>query len=83
MSIVFLGISDYSEHNLETLHVPFHQKSTTEYAYHILQAKTSKAETISDSELFHRYHAHYLFLSSKPSYSPSLDSLELRKPAFY
>lgn len=48
MSILFLGITDYMERNLETLHVPFHQKSTTD----ILQTKTSKAEVMSDSELF-------------------------------
>lgn len=48
MSILFLGITDYMEHNLETLHVPFHLKSTTD----ILQTKARKAEVISDSELF-------------------------------
>lgn len=48
MSILFLGITDYMEHNLEILHVTFHQKSTTD----ILQTKTSKAEVMSDSELF-------------------------------
>lgn len=48
MSILFLGITDYMERNLETLHVPFHQKSTTD----ILQTKARKAEVISDSELF-------------------------------
>lgn len=48
MSILFLGITDYMEHNLEILHVTFHQKSTTD----ILQTKARKAEVISDSELF-------------------------------
>lgn len=48
MIILFLGITDYMEHNLETLHVPFHLKSTTD----ILQTKARKAEVISDSELF-------------------------------
>lgn len=48
MIILFLGITDYMEHNLEILHVTFHQKSTTD----ILQTKTSKAEVMSDSELF-------------------------------
>lgn len=48
MIILFLGITDYMEHNLEILHVTFHQKSTTD----ILQTKARKAEVISDSELF-------------------------------
>lgn len=48
MFILFLGITDYMERNLETLHVPFHLKSTTD----ILQTKARKAEVISDSELF-------------------------------